>query len=303
MKRIIAEIMALVALCAMMQACADDSNVESYKLGTVSYHPAFLWTDAELVPLEKTMVLDFSDDAKVSQKEVFAEFQWVDNDGKPLNLKEFIIAVDGQQLKNNSVRVTARDTQKKLTISVDPKIKTGKYQGYLKLKNSNLDRLGNDEVKGSKHPYAFQWTLYYETHMNPLAQTLMWIGIVIVALLMLWFAIVRPTVFPHFASYRKTINVTQNGKVVIGGKNINCTDVWKYVFANQKVKQSLLERIFCGKIVTMVDPVFVDKLTLRPDRKNGRASGRGYIVNRNPILKVGAAQITHAASGLQIDIR
>lgn len=59
-------------------------NNNSPSLGTVEFHPSFLWVKADTIPVTKTFIFEFSQDAKNDNK-TFAEFQFVDNSGIPIS--------------------------------------------------------------------------------------------------------------------------------------------------------------------------------------------------------------------------
>jgi len=148
---------------------------------------------------------------------------------------------------------------------------------------------------------VFQWTLHYEKFMNPLAKIFLWIGITIVLGLLLWFIILRPTLYPHFGKFTKSILIEKNGGIV-GQQTCPFKGAMKVVFYNQKVKQSLLERIFVGEIRTFVNPTFTSRLTFSPRKRNAMAHGIGYSIKPNPIPRNGIATITHAQDKIKITL-
>ena len=50
----------LLFLCVFLVSCRD----ESVEFGTVEYYPSFLWEEAKISPVTRTMDCDFSIDAQ-----------------------------------------------------------------------------------------------------------------------------------------------------------------------------------------------------------------------------------------------
>lgn len=280
-----------------LTSCKKD---ESVSFGTVEYYPSFLWVDSNIKPLTKTFDFDFSQDAKDDNS--FAEFQFVDNEGKPISSQIMQVTIDGKQIENNKFRIYSDVTSKELTFTFSPEAEKGKHQGYLKLTNHKLDRLDSEQLTNNQQVDAFQWTLNYDKGMNPLAKVLMWIGIVILSLLALWFIILRPILYPHFAKFTKSVLIEKDGKIV-AQLNFAFKGARKVVFYNQKKKQSFWNKLFVGEIRTLVNPNFVSELTFVPRKNNANAYGSGYTIQPNPIPRSGIAKITYSQEKLIITLR
>lgn len=278
---------------------SSKDNTEPF--GTVEYYPSFLWVKSNIKPVTQTIEFDFSRDAQ-NDSLSFAEFQFVDNDGKVIGTDILQVSVDGQQLSNNSFKVGSNVTSKKITFSFTPEAQGGKHQGYLRLISHHLDRIDSQLLRPGQQVNAFQWTLKYDKCMNPLAKGLMWIIIFIASCLLLWFIILRPIFYPHFAKFTKSILIEKDGKK-IRQLNYAFKGARKVIFYNQKVKQSLLKRIFVGETRTLVDPNFTSKLTFSPHKRDAIASGVGYSVRPNPIPRSGIATITNTQQKLIITLR
>jgi len=284
-------------LLACLSSCTKG---ESVSFGTVEYYPSFLWVDSNITPVKKTFDFDFSQDAKENNS--FAEFCFVDNDGKVISTDVMQVEIDGKQIPDNKFSVKSNVSSKDLVFKFSPKANNGKYQGYLKLVRHSLDRLDSQELQPNSHVSAFQWTLRFDKVMNPLAKVLMWIGIVLLAMLFLWFFVFRPIFCPHFAKFTKSILIEKNGTIV-GQLNYAYTGARKVVFSNSKKKQSFWHKIFVGEIKTLVNPIFENELTFVPKKKNAIVYGLGYIIHPNPIPRNGIAKISLPKEHLLITLR
>lgn len=250
----------LVILCCSALLCGCKNK--STQLGTVEYYPSFLWEDAKLTPSVKTMDCDFSEDAK-HDATTFAEFQIVDNDGKPMPTATMQVKVDGKIAQNNTFRITSKADSIKLEFSFTPTAEAGKYQGALKLIRYNLDRIDNQQLSYNTKPISMlQWTLYYDKQMNPLARALLIIAILIAICMILWFAF-----------RRCFIPVIKLSRVNVNGINLTYTDskkinrYRKVVFTSKKKKQSFFDKVFLGKIKYIVSDYWTDDWELFPGKK------------------------------------
>lgn len=297
MKLYITTILTTLFVLLTLSSCDDDS----VSFGEVGYYPSFLWKEANIQPVTKTFDFDFSQDAK-NDANCFAEFAFVDNDGNIVPTSVMKVFVDDKQLENNTFMVNSNTPSKEITFEFTPEAEKGKYQGYLKLIRHNLDRLDSQTLGPGQEADAFQWTLYYNKSMNPLAKTLMWIEIVIATILAIWFIFLRPTIYPHFGSFTKSILVRQDDKIVA---QFNCSfkGARKVIFSTQKVKQSFWQKVFIGETKTVVNPLFTSKLIFTPNKKNASAYGVGYSVRPNPIPRIGIAGITNSQLKITITLR
>ena len=276
---------------------------ESKIRGTVEHYDSFGWVEAQTVPFCYKIDLDFSQDA-LSDPNAFVEFELIvkDSNDKLLSPSSVILLANGNLCKNNRIRMDSSDKQMVFSISFPDKAEEGIYYGCLKPVKCNLDRIGNVELDEMSDQYPLMLKVRYSKSMNPLAKLLMWICIAIILGLLIWFVLLRPILFPHFKKFRKTVLINQNG-TIIAQLNVNFKGAKKVVFATKEQKQSILNRIFTGKIITKVHPAFEEPITFIPKgKKKAILKGRGYIFNPNPILQNGIAEIKAPAKKMTINL-
>lgn len=282
-------------------SCKNASEDKSVSLGTVEYHPAFLWEESEMIPVKRTFLFDFSQDAK-DDKNCFAELQITDNGGTPVSTDIMQVFDGDKPLVENKIRITSDVDSIVLTFTLSPEAANGKYQGYLRLSDHNLDRIDSQAIIQGDKIDVLQWTLFYDKSMNPLAKILMWLGIIGCSLLFLWFAVLRPSFFPYFGKFTKSIIIRQND-TIIGQYNFAFKGAQKVFFSDKKVKQSILKRIFLGKTKTFVHPCFRTRLTFVPKGKNAAVWGVDYSVTPNPMPRNGVSTITNTKEKIVITLR
>ena len=286
----------LISLILFLTSCKDDS----ISFGTVEYYPAFLWVDANITPVTKTFDFDFSEDAK-NDSHSFAEFQFVDNDGKPINTKVMQVYDNGVQLSENKLRIGSNIDTKDLTFRFSSNASNGKHQGYLKLINHNLDRLDSQSLMPGQKADAFQWTLYFDKGMNPLAKGLMWLGILILTLLFVWVLLLKPLFYPRFGSIQKTFNIPGMAPLIIRFKGARMV----VLAASHPKKQSVWNRFWTGKIIYQTHPAFVVPIVFKPSRGRrvlSKVQAGSYQVMPNPMPGVGAATIIDIKKNLKINV-
>lgn len=271
------------------------------KLGKVIYYPKFWWSDEKTISLTDTLFLNFNHDAK--ENHAYAEFRFVDSDGNAISQEDLHIHINGEKIDKHLFRIDSKDDFIVLTFCYTPSAEAGKYQGWLQLKDHNLNQSGDTElVQGQKHNSLY-WQIQYEKDMNPLAKCMMWIGIIILTLLLLWFLVIKPIKYPTFKTYRKNILISKAGKIQTQHK-VTFTGARKVIFANKVQQQSTLNKIFCGKIVTYVNADFESPISFTPtrNRKAAHAVGHSYNITPNPIQRSGIATIINQQKQLKITL-
>ena len=257
----------LLTSCVLL-SCKDNQSI-----GNVSYHPAFLWSDSRIVPVEKTFDFDFSEDAKNDARS-YAELQFTDNDHRPISTDILQVSIDGKVIPANKFRIDSKVTSKTLTFVFTPDAKPGKYQGVLRLVGHDLDRLDTQTLSPGQQVDVMQWTLYYEKSMNPLAKCLMWLGILVLAGLLLWFALLRRLCYPtfHGVHHLQVVDPYFSSKTLKGKRLL--------VLCAEKPRkpQSSISKLFSGEISYEVNPLWRTPIEVTPGKKCARATNKpGYL--------------------------
>ncbi len=257
----------ILASC-MLLSCKDENTI-----GNVNYHPSFLWSDAQIVPVEKTFDFDFSVDAQNDPRS-YAEFQFTDNDHHPFSTEIMQVSISGKPLIGNKFRIDSKVRSLKLAFTFTPQAQSGKYQGFLRLVGHDLDRLDSQTLSPGQQVDVMQWTLYFEKSMNPWAKGLMWLIILVVAFLILWFALIRRLRYPTFRGVHKlqVVDPYYSSKTLTGKRLlILCAE-------KPSKPQSTLNRWFTGEIAYEVNPLWETPIEVYPDKKTARATNKpGYL--------------------------
>jgi len=232
--------------CTHEEELGGAANLE---FGKSSYYKPFLWKRMTPDTLTRELIFKASEDA-VADVNSFVELKavWIDN-GEEVKWDEPNIAAlifRGKEYNNGIVRINLADLQpgeNSLVFSVCFKetTKEGRYEGYLRLNNADLDRLNDETPINGKA--LVRWRATHRITTNPLLKTLFLIGLVFAIGIVIWFVILRPIMFPHFGGGQirfdqpeyETLKLRGLRKVLVG--------------AAIEHDQSTINRIFTGKVV------------------------------------------------------
>ena len=130
------------------------------------------------------------------------------------------------------------------------------------LSSKNLDRIGDAPAGEFVHSFRAEC----ENEMNPLAKGLLWAAAIIVAALILWFALLKRQFFPPISKIT-TIMITRpyvSQRRVRGARLV--------VFSDKPVRQDFFNRLFTGRIISEVNPVWTSRCEMRHARNGVRFS-------------------------------
>ena len=109
--------------------------------------------------------------------------------------------------------------------------------------------------------------------------------------------------YPRFSKFKKTVLIKKDG-VIIAQFTCNFKGARRVIFAANRQKQSALNRLFTGRIDTIVNPIFEAPLTFIPrTTRKAMVKGIGYQVFPNPIPQSGAAEISDPVKKLIINLQ
>lgn len=249
-----------IVVVPILWGCDDDRCLK-YNFGETSYYPSFLFWEADTVGVTKTFVFDFNEDAKSDGDSCDVTFEFVDNNGVVIPPEELEIKVNGIRLANNQFVINSTWEEAHFSFRFLPLAKSGIHQGTLRLVDHHLlDRVDNFIIEANGID-LFKWSLYFDRQMNPLSILLMWIGIFLFILLLVWFVFLKPIKYPRIRVSRVMMNseaMMPVDKRVNGARMI--------VISSAKRKQGFFSRLFTGRIVNIVDPIWEFDWDMVPKR-------------------------------------
>lgn len=241
----------------------NDSLLPATDFGTAEFYEPFLFYNSDTVILSKSLKFNFNDYAEEKRSSV--KIQFVDTAQNVITDQNVRFYINDELVNDNEFDLKSQDSTNgiiKIGLQLLPGHPNGYTSGFLSISNHSLDVINNNDLNSSDENRIFKWEAKYQVIMNPLKKILIWIGILILSLLVIWFMVLRNLLHSKFEKGRisivspvfDSIELNKNTKLV--------------VFTNTPNKQNLFNSIFTGKIIYKINPIYEGDIILRPGRKN-----------------------------------
>ena len=247
---------------------------EEQDMGEAKWYDSFLfWGAKEPDTLSLDLKGAFNEEAKKCGSTV--RLKIVDADG----LKDFKLFFNGEEVTNGTILCDAPKMPESTILSIvyNPEAKQGKRYLIINAANEkNLDNINGAPVED------FEVSVRSECDVdwNPLKTFLFWLGVIILALLVIWFLFLKRIFFPTFTIGTVMVTSPYYSMIKIKGAR-------RIVFSDKKVKQSPINRFFTGKVLCSVNPCWTQPLVMEPAKKAIRV-----IPNTTYIFNPFAARLT-----------
>jgi len=231
--------------------------------GATEYYKPFLFSKSATLRLTKSLKYSFNDYA--IEKESSIKIKLVDTAQKTLSDKNIRFYINGELVKNNEFNIKSKESESgvlKIGLELLPDYPDGYTSGFLSISNHSLDVINNNDLNTSSEERIFKWEARHKLVMNPLKKALIWFGLLLLVISLIWFFALKNMLHPKF----------KKGKIQIlspyfGGVSFNA-NTKLIVFTKTYKKQKILNKIFTGKIAYEVNPVYAQDIILRPGRGN-----------------------------------
>ena len=225
---------------------------ETY-MGKATWYDSFLfWGASSPDTLSIDLKTVFNDEAKKDGSAV--ELIIKDEDKQT----DYQLFYNNQPVENGRIVLRSIDDAPSiLSVVFNTDAKEGKR--YLRIKPTakhELDNINDQPVEN----YELILRAKYAVNWNPLKTILMWLGVLILAALLLWFLFAKRFVYPCISVKTIQINDPYFSKVNVKGKR-------RVVFTNKKMEQSLLSRIFTGEILYKKNEIWTSPLAFEAGAK------------------------------------
>lgn len=217
-------------------------------LGKCSWYDKFLWSDAAEPGRVEVNVEPWFNRAAVKEGTPF-RYVIAGKDG----FKGFKTYYNGQECPGNVFTVTPGDQGSRLEIEFLTSNPQDKY--YFQVK-----------PVGHNDPRQYNMRSKYNVDWNPLKTTLMWVGIALAALILLWYIVIQSQVYPPIKKV-KSITITKPYY-----KKVKTKGAWEVSFTPKKKPQGLWSRIVKGRTVNHANAVYTTPIKFR-------ASSRGITMS------------------------
>lgn len=217
----------------------------------VSWYDSFLWSDA--APDIRTVM----DLMPVFNNELYGSrlrLKLIVDDG---TADDFTARYNGEPVGNGSILTVEPGQPAMLDVVFDHDAKTGKrYFDLVAVDYADLDLINDQPAENYQ---GTQLIMEYDVKWNPLKTLLFWLGVLLLAALLLWFLILRRIFYPQIKVGK--IEFTGPG-TYYASKRIR--GARKVVLTSRKKSQNILSRIFTGEIRYVRADHFTPEIIILP---------------------------------------
>lgn len=237
-------------------------NLSALQFGEVkSYKPEFgnqPYGKIITVPIE----LKFNKEAV--DKQSFIELEWVNNNGgKPANINFF---VNQTKMLGNNIRFNAKDfaTHKRVELGLqfNEGIIEGKHNGFLKIKQSDLDRVDSFDLNNNTQIEIFRWQAQFTKTLHPIIKGLIAALLALIVFHLIWFIVMKPIFYPKFKRGEFEMLAPAYNTIKLKGYR------QFYLGSKEKIKQGFFSKFYTGKIGQAMRE-YDFNITLKPFRRRG----------------------------------
>lgn len=267
MSRKLIKLITFLIFVFLLAGCEKDSE-NAVAWGKSIAYEDFLWKKYVPDTLTQSMVFEYNDDAvragSVAKIGIFKK----NEAGSFERVGESEVEMFVNGTRTNVIE--ARPGVESVTVSLvfGPQAESKTHHWYFRVVDGNsYDRINDAEPAEFNSAESAFDEIVLEKHQiwNPVAKMLFWICVVILTLLVLWFAVGKPKSYPKFkgGSIIFEIDDIPYTKKLRGYRLLVCT--------KSKKSQGLLNSIFTGKIYYYVNPdLWVSDVVFSPARRNIR---------------------------------
>lgn len=256
----------------------------------VEWHDSFLWSEASP---EQPVEIDFSPIFESHDRSSAVTFTFKEMKGNPV---DYVLTYNGRQLKpGEKITISQRDAESKLIVEFNHDAKGGGRDFILIPEDvRGLDLI--NELSATDFP-SIAINMSYNVCWNPLKTICFWLAVIIVALLGIWFLMIKP------AKYRKIdISLLQiEGQAVNERKRVK--GYRQVVLSSRRRNQNIISRIFTGKILFVPNAAFTSDIKIE---RSAKRSVRFYVPRTwsiTPIVVKDRAVLKDVNTGKEYTVR
>lgn len=245
---------------------------EGADIGCAHYYPAFLFSgESDLDTLSIDLKAHFNEEAK--QVGSSMKMQIVSDIQGDL----YTLLYNGDEKEDKTFTISEDDQQNLLQIIFDRNAYDGDRNFTVKtIEADELDRVN----QGDPSDFIITLEAEYDIDWNPLKTILFWACIIFLALLILWFCLIKPVARPNFRGIRWISLEDKNDNSYI--KSIRAKGYRQIVFTNKKQKQNSFSKLFGGKINFEVNERWEFPIIITPYKKGIHLQvGNKYLTDKH----------------------
>ncbi|NDV58123.1 hypothetical protein [Bacteroides sp. 519] len=245
-------------LVFLLFSCNSEKTDNSTLWGETTYYSNFLFYKYDPVIMEKTLRLEFNNNARSVTGVKLGIFEKDDKD-KLQPVKQGIrLYKNGEPCSGNEFTVSGNEEEARIGIEFLSDAREGIHKWYFKvIDDGGLDRINDSEISAEPKPVLLELRAKKADIWNPLALTFTWLLIILVAILLLWMLVLRNLVYPRFKVGAFTVTDPYYSMRRLRG-------CYKLVCTSKPVKQSALSKLFKGTVIYEVNPFWTKDWVIIP---------------------------------------
>ncbi|MBE6281204.1 MAG: hypothetical protein E7095_03955 [Bacteroides sp.] len=288
-------------IASIFVSCGEKEMDTSMLWGETDYYTDFLFKDYEPIKMTKTICFETNEDANGRVGNVkFGLYKKTEEESYIPVKDEIRLYKNDVLCENNILLITPQDKEIQLGIEFTPEAKEGIHKWFLKvLDNGGFDRINEFATEEDSLPLLLELKAEKNDIVNPLKLGLNISLLVLIGLILIWFFIIKPIIYPTFkiGNIQFTDGIYFSTKRIYGAR--------KLVITNSSKKQGPINRMFTGKIVYEKNELWPDEWEIQPKGKGGRFVGnRKYTINpfTTSLNKQMEYEIEHSSLNVKVKI-
>ena len=288
-------------IASILISCGEKEMDTSMLWGETDYYSDFLFKNYEPVKMTKTICFETNEDANGRVSNVKFGLYKKTEDESYIPVKDEIRLYKNNVLcENNVLLITPEDHEVQLGIEFTPEAEEGVHKWFLKvLNNGGFDRINEYATEEDSLPLLLEWKAEKNDIINPLKLGMNISLFVLFGLILIWFLIMKPIIYPTFriGNIQFTNGSYFSTKRIYGAR--------KLVVTNSSKKQNAINKLLTGRIIYERNEFWIDEWELHPKGKGGRLNtNRKYTITpfTTSLNKQMEYDIEHLSTGVKAKI-
>lgn len=235
--------------------------------GSTDYYEKFLHKEYKPLIMKHGLEFEFNEDAqRLLKRDVKLELVEIDEQDKFVSAKGIKLYKNGIICENNILKINAVEKSVELGIEFTGEATEGNHTLYLLVNdNGGLDRIDDLDLSSTDNlVLAHEWVVRKDDVYNPLAKLLFWIIASLLSLLTIAIIITRIN-NPTFGIRQLRIEYyNTEGELIPPYKNVKIKRCYKIICTRNQLKQSVISRLFYGKVAFVVNNFWEKDICLKP---------------------------------------
>lgn len=241
-------------LLAFVLIGCDSASEGNYNLGEQVYYKDFWFSKFVPDTLSKTLNVDFTEASRPIKLQLYKKIEG----GREVAVKtsEAQLFLNSKECQSNIITLKPSKHKARLGLVFSSQAPKGEHTWYVKV----IDWGGLEQINSGTDDTLFVWHAAKIVRMNPVKRNLIFAGVGLVLLLLLWLLISRVLIWPSTKFSTLYMDYCDG----YGQKSIRMTGKYELVCTNNaKMKDSALRVFFVGKRQFEYNDFWTEPVTIK----------------------------------------